>query len=243
MIARVGRVMRTAVLRRFCRLLLLASVPGGLFGDVVLDFVSPGNNPQGYFYVSPYLAQVKGSSQTLTLYCIDFNHEVTPADEWTANIQVLDAASVPGLQYGNALPPAVAWVDYEAAAWLIAQMARISPLDPNGLQEAGVLQYAAWKIFLYPANLPVFNASENAVGGNFANAVNTAYANAFTAVTGGYKPTGWRVVTPNPAGTPGSTQEFLTPDTPEPSALVLLITLVGIIALLCRTRFIRKTEL
>lgn len=235
--------MCTGSLSGFCRLLILASFSGALFGDVVLDFVSPGNNPEGYYYVSPYVAQVKGSNQTLLLYCIDFNHEVAPPNEWTANIQVLDAANVPGLQYGSALPAAAAWVDYEAASWLIVQMANISPLDPNRLHDAGVLQYAAWKIFLLPANVSVFDASENAVGGNFANAVNTAYANAFAAVTGGYKPTGWRVVTPVPAGTPGSTQEFLTPDTPEPSALVLLVTLLGIVAILGRNRFAQKTKL
>jgi hypothetical protein len=217
--------------------LSLATVVMGLlpaataWGNLVtLDWVSPGNNPVGYFYVSPYTAQIKGTNQQITLYCIDFNHEVAPPLEWQANIQTFDQANVPNMQYGGLPNPSTTWIDYEAAAWLINQLVQ----TPNKQQD-GVYQYAAWKIFLDPTHTPIYNASVGAVGGSFQSAIDSAYNSAFTAVNNGYTPTGFDVVTPDPAGQPDSTQEFLTfyhnpsppASSPEPTSIVLLATAIA----------------
>ena len=155
------------------------------------------------------MAEIKSTGEIITLYCINFNHEVAPPLEWEANIQTFDLANVPSMQYGNLSSNINStWVKYEAAAWLITQLTQTS----NKYQQA-VDQYAAWKIFWDPAHQAAYNQSVAAVGGGFAADVETAYHNAFSAVAGGYVPTGWEVVTPDPAGQPGSTQEFLTPGT------------------------------
>jgi hypothetical protein len=205
---------------------------------LTMDWVSPGNNPVGYFYVSPYTAQVQGTSQLLTLYCIDFNHEVAPPLEWQANLQTFDQANVPNMQYGGLPNPSNTWVDYEAAAYLVTQMAQaLSSPTPN-LYQSAVDQYAAWEIFLDSSHTALFNQSVAAAGGSgFSSAITAAYNNAFVQVAGGYTPTGFDILTPDPAGTPGSTQEFLVfandagnlnpASTPEPSSIALLATVLA----------------
>jgi hypothetical protein len=126
--------------------------------------------------VSPYTAEIKSTGKIITLYCIDFNHEVAPPLEWEANIQTFDLANAPSMQYGNlSLNINSTWVKYEAAALLITQLTQTS----NKYQQA-VDQYAAWKIFLEPAHQAAYNQSVAAVGGGFAADVETAYHNAFT---------------------------------------------------------------
>src|SRR3954466_14495053 len=43
----------------------------------------------GGFYVSPYIGTLDG--QQVFLYCVDFTHNVTVGDVWTANITSLGA--------------------------------------------------------------------------------------------------------------------------------------------------------
>jgi hypothetical protein len=216
----------------FLAMLAMGLVPGTAWANVMtLDWVSGGNNPVGYFYVSPYTAEIKGTNQPITLYCIDFNHEVAPPLEWQANIQIFDQANLPNMQYGGLPSPNTTWTNYEAAAWLINQL-----VQTTNLQQEAVYQYAAWEIFLDPAHTAIYNASVGAAGGSsFQSAIDTAYNNAFTAVNDGYTPTGLDIVTPNPAGQPDSTQEFLTFDSnvtifaqsPEPSSIILLATVLA----------------
>jgi hypothetical protein len=204
---------------------------------LTLDWVSAGNNPVGYYYVSPYTAEIKSTGQLITLYCIDFNHEVAPPMEWEANIQTLDLADVPSLQYGNSSSNLNSiWVNYEAAAWLITQTSQTTDKHQQAID-----QYAAWKIFLDPSHLTAYNNSVAAVGGTFAADITTAYNNAFSAVRNGYEPQGWDVVTPDPAGEPGSTQEFLTPvPTPEPTSIILLGTALVGVSFIVRMRSTRR---
>jgi hypothetical protein len=99
----------------------------------------------------PYTAEIKSTGAIITLYCIDFNHEVAPPLEWEANIQTFDLANVPSMQYGNlSADMNSTWVKYEAAAWLITQLTQTT----SKYQQA-VDQYAAWKIFLDRAHQAV----------------------------------------------------------------------------------------
>lgn len=211
----------------------------GLFAnEVTLDFLSPGNNIAGYYYVSPYTAQIKGTNQVLTLYCIDFNHEVDPPTEWGANIQDFDYANVPTMQYGGgAQKQQNTWFEYETAAYLIGEL-RNSPNTPQGLYEQDIYQYAAWKVFLDPAHTGAFNSSEAAVGANFAALVDGAFNDATAAVKQGASLGSWEIVTPDTRGLANSTQEFLiwnpTDSAPEPSAVILLATVLGGVMLVVR---------
>ena len=203
-------------------LLFAALAPVSAFADpMTLDWLSPGDNPYGSYYVSPYVATVKGTGQQLTLYCIDFNHEVAPPTEWNAQLLPLDSSAVT-LQYGNTGNAGVR-ASYETAAWLIEQLIQ----QPDHRSQA-VYQYAAWEVFLDSAHQAKFNAAMNAVPNpaDFAIRVADALAKANYAVTNGWTANGWTVVTPVPAGQANSTQEFLT-SVPEPAAMLLLGTMVG----------------
>jgi hypothetical protein len=196
---------------------------------LTLDWVSAGNNVAGIYYVSPYTAEIKNTGQFVTLYCIDFNHEVAPP---------LNLASVPSTEYGTSSSNLTSvWIKYEAAAWLITQLTQAD----NAYQK-DIDQFAAWKIFLDPAHIGAYTASVNAMGQAFGAQVTAAYDRAFGAVANGYTPTGWDMVTPDPAGRADSTQEFLTPaegpfaPTPEPLSVFLLGSVLLGFACLARWR-------
>lgn len=235
---------------RFFRWATLVAViaPSGLFAnEVTLDFVSPGNNVAGYYYISPYTAQIKGTNQFLTLYCIDFNHEIAPPVEWTAKIQDFDYANVPAMQYGaSGQNQQDTWFKYETAAYLITELAQSSN-DAQGLHQQAIYQYAAWKVFLDPAHTGAFNASEAAAGGAaFVDAVNAAFNSAVTAVQQGIAFNGWQIVTPDPAGNLNSAQEFLIFNpinpAPEPSTLILLVTVLGGVVFFVRKAATRQAN-
>ena len=230
----------------FTMMLLPASLSA--YSITTLDWVSAGNNPQGYYYVSPYTAQVKGSPQQLTLYCIDFNHEVAPPLEWNAVIEPLAFSNFSNFQYASLGTPASTWDKYQAAAWLITQLSNVAGSTSQAQYQRAVFQYAAWKIFVDPAHIGAFSGSQSAVGGAaFANQVTTAYNNAFAAVQGGYTATGWQIVSPYPAGNIDSVQEFLTPGppaltpAPEPGSILLLSSVVGGLTLILKWRKDRHT--
>jgi hypothetical protein len=227
------------------RNLLIAGVlvltPACLFADTLtLDWVSPGNNPVGYFYVSPYLAEVQSPAQLLTLYCIDFGHEVAPPYEWHAQIFNLDYNDVPNLQYGSVpgWTQAAAWTKYKTAAWLINQSSHVIGSGSAALHQEAVDQYAAWEVFITnPSEWDLFYASVGASGdSHFGSEIAAAYNSAVNAVDNGWQPVGWEVVTPYPAGRPDSTQEFLVDPVPEPSAVLLIATVAGGMLLLVRRR-------
>ena len=121
---------------------IIACVLGSLStaaNPLTLDWVSAGNNPVGYYYVSPYMARSKARAKSSRCIASISNHEVAPPLEWEANIQTFDLANVPSMQYGNFSSNINStWVKYEAAAWLITQLTQTS----NKYQQA-VDQYAA----------------------------------------------------------------------------------------------------
>lgn len=193
---------------------------------ITLDWVGPNGNAAGGYYISPYTAQIEGTNQSILLYCIDFNHEVAPPYQWQADIHPLtDISSSPSsFQYGSS---PTAWLDYEAAAWLINQLS----LGTSSYQQ-DVDQYAAWKIFLDPSNQTKFDGSVASMGGTFGTDVDNAFQEAFS--QNQYPTLQWEVVSPVPAGQSDSVQEFLTPyepgfstvATPEPVSIFLLGTVL-----------------
>jgi hypothetical protein len=96
---------------------------------------------------------------------------------------------------------------------------------------------AAWTLFISqpPENIPAFVSAINS--SNYGNAVYNDVQAAQTAVaSGAFTGAGWYAVTPDPKTGTNLTQEFLTyRPVPEPAAVLLFGTFVGLLALI-RTR-------
>jgi hypothetical protein len=90
------------------RLIFFAlAATGAAFADD-MTWASPGNNTWSIFYISPYTAVDTTTGQTLTLFCIDYNHDISPPNNWQANVTPLSTANLSQYQFGgnytNVLP-------------------------------------------------------------------------------------------------------------------------------------------
>jgi hypothetical protein len=203
---------------------------------------------QGY-YTSPYMVwdqSVAPSGELLTVYCLDFNHEVAPPYNWDATIHPLDESNVGSLQYGSSFSSAHdAFVRYAAAAWLfqaIQDLQVTKPQDAN-LKEAEY-QVAAWRLFVDSSHVDVLNSKITASGATFAADVSSLYDQALAAASVTLREPDWFAVTVDPVweaehqpGVP--VQEFLMyrdpPPVPEPAAILLLATVLGLLGLRVRS--------
>jgi hypothetical protein len=80
-----------------------------------LHWLDAGNNVWSIFYVSPYTAKDSTIGKQLSLFCMDYNHDIAPPMDWQANLTPLVApgpnpgANLPAYQFGgsypNVLPP------------------------------------------------------------------------------------------------------------------------------------------
>jgi hypothetical protein len=206
---------------------------------------SQSNVWQGY-WTSPYLVMdqsVPPSGELLTVYCLDFNHEVAPPYNWDATITPLDPSDVGSLLYGAS---ANAWQHYAAAVSLfedIQQLLVTQPADANLLETE--YQVAAWKLFVNPSRQAELDSKIATTGGaTFAADVTSLYNQALAAGSSTQTEPGWFAVTVDPvweaANQPGvPVQEFLIHEdplpVPEPAAILLLATVVGLLALRMRS--------
>jgi hypothetical protein len=228
----------------------LLIVSGSAFADTFY-FASPGNNVWDGVYVNPYTAN-ETSPQVingLTIYCDDWNTEFSGNPTWNANVYKLKAVNVPNFKYGQitsdysmslsllgsisaSLDSSINTYDlYLEAVYLDQQMAGATPLQQQ--------EYSAaeWSLFVNSANVAGLVGAINS-STSFATAVYDDLVAAQTAVAGNLvNTTGWDVIVPDNGVT---MQEFLVdgfsgtaqPDNvPEPSAVILLGTIAGLLGL------------
>jgi hypothetical protein len=221
---------------------------GTAFADNMADhmaFQSPSSQSnawQGY-WTSPYLVTDLSSGESLTVYCLDFNHEVAPPIYWDAYIRPLNEVNLSFFLYGSLSD---AFQRYEAAGWLFEAI-RTLPLTANQETE---YQAAAWKLFVDGSHEPVLTPKIHDTGSQFETDVTSLYNKALTEGPKTLEQTEWFVVTVDPdweaLNQPGvPVQEFLiyrgASSVPEPAAIVLLATVAGLLGL--RMRSSRRSQL
>src|SRR5689334_1123039 len=86
-----------------CLLLFSATLTTALADD---DLVWNGPNGTSWsnFYTSPYYATDQTTGRTLTLFCLDYNHEIAPPTEWHADLNALSPANQSSYLYGGSYP-------------------------------------------------------------------------------------------------------------------------------------------
>lgn len=228
---------------------LIAATSAGAQNVVLTQPYAPGGGAVTAFgyYMSPYSGTVDGTEQRLN--CVDFFHEVSIGEVWTAAITNLGAAIADnnlllstrdGISGGYASLSDVLKL-YMEAAWLTDQFAANPASSPD---QSIAIQTAIWSIVdngpTNPASLKYANTGDFWSNGQVSSIVNTGvgstgywidqaqtqyanqaagYYNKFNILTG--------------TGDPGSgAQEFIY-STPEPGTLVLigsgLLGLVGFV--------------
>jgi len=187
-----------------------------------MEFTGVNGANNGVYYVSPYTGIMNyqtSSAQTVALFCVDINNEVSINQVWNANVTNLASGNFSNTRYGNGtvnlnLGTVNPQILYEEAAWLVTQFASHSG-------DYVSLQYALWDL-MTPGAEPT----------NFANADGTTVAQwlALAAANRGQiNPGNFAVITNT--GTlayTGQVQEFIV-QTPEPATAVLL--LIGVVSL------------
>jgi len=137
-------------------------------------------NPNGViwnnFYTSPYYAYDNSlsPSKLLSLFCLDYNHEVAPPFSWVADLNTLAGNNISKYQYGGSYPGAatIPWAftqdsqgvadphaitmqagsdnyhRYLEAAWLFTNILNAMAKSPEDTTAMQVSQVAAWDLFV-----------------------------------------------------------------------------------------------
>ena len=227
-------------------------------------FTSPGSVTWNGVYVNPYSATVDqpggtfASGTVLTIYCDDWNTDFSGNPTWNATVYSLTAVNEPNFKYasptsdynvtlaaGNQLSATLetsllpAWSPlqrYLEAAWLDDQWRNVIGTSAATADTQIKLAAAVWTLFVDPTHVNGLIGAINSSG--YATAVNDYLVAAKDQVDNhGYTAAGWDVIVPD-AGNGFAMQEFLV-HAPEPSAVILLGTVVGVLGL---TKFRRKRQ-
>jgi hypothetical protein len=187
-----------------------------------IQFTGVNGANDGVYYVSPYTGTLNygtSSAQTVVLFCVDINNEVSMGQVWNANVTSLASGNFSNTRYGNgSVNPNLGGMNpqilYEEAAWLVTQFSSHSG-------DYVSLQYALWDL-MTPGVEPA----------NFANADGISVAQWLALAAANYgqiNPASFVIATNS--GTlayTGQVQEFIV-QTPEPTTGLLL--LFGVVSL------------
>ncbi len=237
----------------------LTIMSGGAFADSFY-FSSAGGVTWNGVYVNPYQAidNTSTAENPLTVYCDDWNTDFSGNPTWNADVYALTAANLPNFKYANPTsdytlalnsgkliatletnPPAWSPLQrYLEAAWLDEQWRDIIGTSAATTDTQIELAAAMWTLFVDTGHVDGLVGAINSSG--YATAVNDYLLQAENAVTPvadgglGYTAAGWDVMVP--VGNSFPMQEFLV-HAPEPSAMILLGTVIGYLGL---TRYRRK---
>jgi hypothetical protein len=249
--------------KNFLRLaaISLMIMSGSAFADSFY-FVSAGNVIWNGVYVNPYQAidNTQTGENPLTVYCDDWNTDFSGNPTWNADVYTLTADNLSHFKYANPSSDYTlalnsgnlvatletntpAWSPlqrYLEAAWLDEQWRDIIGTSAATTDTQIELAAAMWTLFVDTGHVDGLVGAINSTG--YATAVNGYLRQAEHAVTSveqgglGYVAAGWDVIVP--VGNSFPMQEFLV-HAPEPSAMILLGTVIGYLGL---TRYRRKRQ-
>ena len=222
---------------------------GSAFADSFY-FASAGSVTWNGVYVNPYQAVDNSGTleNPLTVYCDDWNTDFSGNPTWNADVYALTAANVSHFKYANPTsdytlalnagqlvatletnPPTWSPLQrYLEAAWLDEQWRNIIGTSAATTDTQIELAAAMWTLFVNTDHVDGLVGAINSSG--YATEVLDYIQQAEHAVTPvgqggfGYIASGWDVIVPVDNSFP--MQEFLV-HTPEPSAMILLATVIG----------------
>jgi hypothetical protein len=167
-----------------CVLLFSATLMTALADD---DLVWNGANGTAWagFYTSPYFAIDTTTGAVLTIFCLDYNHEIAPPTEWHADLNALSPANQGSYLYGGSYPfinPATSFAftgdglggvatdaqryqRYVEAAWLFTNLTGAQAVhDTNGMI---LSQVAAWYLFVDSDHIADLQGRTTGTGGSY----------------------------------------------------------------------------
>jgi len=194
--------------------LFLAVAPAALADSATLTLTSAGSNTADGVYIGPYTATISGTPGSVQVICDDYTHDSYVGETWNAYV-----SSFPGLTDVR-FTGSSETQNYDEVAYLANILFN---LDGTNNAEADALQFAIWDVFD-----PSAIATSTCFGAVSQDCVNywltmaasqSYYVGEFPNIL---------IYTPESSGNP---QEFIV-ETPEPGALLLLLTGVASLLLL-----------